>query len=87
MLKEKAVRLQYIQAVKIPLSDAHNDRADTSGLRALENATNPNQMIIENTSEKVLDENIRSVNVAEQNQSNTAAPAAGTPLDATNYAP
>lgn len=89
VLKEKAVRLQYIQAVKIPLSDAHNDRLDTSGLRALENTGNPNQMIVENASEKMLEENIRSVNVAEQNQNanTTAAPAAGTPLDATNYAP
>jgi hypothetical protein len=46
-------------------------------------------MIVENASEKMLEENIRSVNVAEQNQNanTTAAPAAGTPLDATNYAP
>lgn len=87
MLKEKAVRLQYTQAVKTPLT--HNiDRMDASGLRGLENVADPNQMPVENTSAKLLEETIRSVNVAEPNQASvTAAPAAGSPLDATNYAP
>lgn len=79
--------MQYVQAVKIPLSEVDSDRMDTSGLRAFENTANPSQMVIENTSEKMLEENIRSVNVAEQNQTASTSVAAGTPLDATNYAP
>ena len=88
MLKEKAVRLQYIQAVKMSLSEAHGDQLDVSGLRALENAAQHSQVAANNVGETLKEETIRSINVAEQqNQSAAAASSPSSAVDATNYAP
>jgi hypothetical protein len=82
VLKEKAVRLQYIQAVKTSL-DEHGDHLDMSGLRVVDNTSTVNSQQVNNATEAVSEEILRSINVAEPTQTSSQP----SPLDATNYAP